>query len=178
MGLRSRRGAARAGSNLGHFPEQFEPNSTTLYIIRPPAHRRPSFRLARTHARAHPLARALQSRAASACAGRGPQSAGRTCANKIDFLSARWRFVTSLFTSPGVDTASPTDRRDVTRLFEFMMFPFTYQFYWQPAVVSVSTRIGQLASANTNFYSKRLDYDSVKLINEENRRVPGVLKAI
>lgn len=33
------------------------------------------------------------------CAGGGRQSAGRTCANKIDFLSARWRFVTSLFTS-------------------------------------------------------------------------------
>lgn len=32
-------------------------------------------------------------------AGRGTQSAGRTCANKIDFLSPRWRFVTSLFTS-------------------------------------------------------------------------------
>lgn len=35
-GLRTRRGAARADSNLGHFPEQFEPNSTTLYIIRRP----------------------------------------------------------------------------------------------------------------------------------------------
>lgn len=34
MGLRTRRVAARAGSNLGHFPDQFEPNSTTLYIIR------------------------------------------------------------------------------------------------------------------------------------------------
>lgn len=40
MGLRTRRVAGRAGSNLGHFPDQFEPNSTTLYIIRSaPAHR-------------------------------------------------------------------------------------------------------------------------------------------
>lgn len=49
MGLRTRRVAARAGSNLGHFPDQFEPNSTTLYIIR----RTPAHRADPTTARAH-----------------------------------------------------------------------------------------------------------------------------
>ena len=114
MGLRTRRVAGRAGSNLGHFPDQFEPNSTTLYIIRStPAHR-----AGPTTARAHTdvsLTRAASPnhslshpeisphwKFSAWCRGPrggGTQSAGRTCANKIDFLSPRWRFVTSLFTS-------------------------------------------------------------------------------
>lgn len=137
MGLRSRRGAARAGSNLGHFPEQFEPNSTTLYIIRPPAHsaaRAPRVvLLARTPPPALSLARS--NLALSACdAGRRAQSAGRTCANKIDFLSALlWRFVTSLFTSPPAERGheifdGPSWRDTTLYRLEFMMFSFTYQF--------------------------------------------------
>lgn len=113
MGLHTRRGAARAGSNLGHFPEQFEPNSTTLYIIQQPAHlagladarilhtRLPHTHLTSLHLSPSPwnLAALKIRRVVWRGAARGTQSAGRTCANKIDFLSARWRFVTSLFTS-------------------------------------------------------------------------------
>lgn len=101
-GLRTRRDAARADSNLGHFPEQFEPNSTTLYIIRRPpiapvrGPRRPlsPSPLHLTFSSA-PVPLALKSRHTEnsvhtvVVAGRGVQSAGRTCANKIDFLSAR-----------------------------------------------------------------------------------------
>lgn len=104
MGLRSRRGAARAGSNLGHFPAQFEPNSATLYIIQP-AHRAaaPQDPPSSSHA-CHlytSVLLALKSRhTENSCVVRrvsvaargqeGRQSAGRTWANKIDFLSARY----------------------------------------------------------------------------------------
>lgn len=101
-GLRTRRGAARSHSNLGHFPEQFEPNSTTLYIIRRPpiapvrGPRRPlSPSCSHPHTTPTPVLLTLKSRhtensvRAVVVAGCGAQSAGRTCANKIDFLSAR-----------------------------------------------------------------------------------------
>lgn len=95
MGLRTRRGTARAGSNLGHFPAQFEPNSTTLYIIR----RRPPtapplapivVSLPRTPSPTLPLSVVLKSQRdefSVRAAVRGKQSAGRTYADKIDFLS-------------------------------------------------------------------------------------------
>lgn len=140
MGLRSRRDAARSGSNLGHFPAQFEPNSATLYIIRRPPTapvRLPAIHLSLTlvHYQSRSPAPPEISPHWKFCAcvwGRagGGQSAGRTWANKIDFLSARhdttWRHCLLLSVKCGHRFS--TDYRDATFMGrDFYQLPFFYK---------------------------------------------------
>ncbi|GBP71813.1 hypothetical protein EVAR_88668_1 [Eumeta japonica] len=90
------RGAVRprAGSNLGHFPAQFELNSTTLYIMRRPPIAPAAGPLASSRSHARLSARSLKTRASrtGAPGRRGarvtPRSQLVEVFAKIDFLSA------------------------------------------------------------------------------------------